>query len=640
MPRGARSEAAEPTGPESSFAPPPPRAPPSRPTGSQVSIVAAVLFVSWGLLPRAAATPSPDDPGPSLTPAELAECDAALSAYRSREIWRVPLNGRFDVETPETSPNDSPLAFFLHVPRTSGRNTSQCLLRSAVPLARHCANSYDALRLRPAHRRDEAASPDASASTPTCDFAQSHDDLSGLVDALAEAGGREVSLLTVLRDPLTRVVSAYDMAVRLAVGAVSSQRRASSIADASALRGDAADAGREHEETEAGGGVGLGGPLRLADLVDRLRRPSGVVVRGGQYSSNTTDIWPWSLLVPWTREEIGARFLEDPEAVSGRPAAEYIAWRAGRSSSPFIGALISDAVPSDRLSPRTEAATALAARGTLDWDPDAAPEVWPTLDEFLRSDLADEVLHNNQTFQLLGLTTQSTFPEAATLRRCARESIPHGDALLADALQLLGGAAGVGVFERRAETIAALALALNAKLDRRQSADLDVTLGQRFEVCALGAGVTQQEADEHSFPSFFGAVPVALALGGAPAAASSFDPSLFRGPSKEARRALHGDPSSKDDENHGLRDALALRNRLDLRLHAEANRLLDAAMSRVNALAAREGRESRLLPDMTDEEALQVVAALEDALDHRRSSTKEAILDGEESSPAAVVGSE
>lgn len=69
-----------------------------------------------------------------------------------------------------------------------------------------------------------------------------------------------------------------------------------------------------------------------------------------------------------------------------------------------------------------------------------------------------------QAFQVLGITEQSLYPEASTLRRCAASSPRHRGALLDLALRRLRGMLSVGVYEKVDETRSALAAAIGADL--------------------------------------------------------------------------------------------------------------------------------------------------------------------------------
>lgn len=131
--------------------------------------------------------------------------------------------------------NADHMLYFLHIPRTAGRTYGACFLKQAWAPSRRCAKSYDVLRL--------------NSSVPDCGLLSSHDDYS-VVQYLP----REAAVATQLRDPVDRVLSAYEFAIEVA---------------ARALVKDAPD-----------------------------KDPSKV---------DTQNVWPWSLLVPFIRQDLMRR---------------------------------------------------------------------------------------------------------------------------------------------------------------------------------------------------------------------------------------------------------------------------------------------------------------------------------------------
>lgn len=89
---------------------------------------------------------------------------------------------------------------------------------------------------------------------------------------------------------------------------------------------------------------------------------------------------------------------------------------------------------------------------------------WP-LDDFVGSYLAAEHLHNAQTFQLLGLTPYSRWPEAGMLRNCSRAHPAVAQELLDLAMRRLRSLSHVSVFERLGESIGSLLSALRLDLE-------------------------------------------------------------------------------------------------------------------------------------------------------------------------------
>lgn len=170
--------------------------------------------------------------------------------------------------------------FFLHVPRTAGKTYSQCFLRAAVKPSLRCSPSYDFLRL--------------NISQPGCRYITSHDDYS-LMDvsfrlnavcacmlrmpdaadratphrpcalfmlslirslSIAQQLPENSAVITQLRNPVNRVVSAYEFAIEVAA------RR---------IHLDDNDFARQQANTSF---------------------------------VNTLNVWPWSHLVPFFREDM------------------------------------------------------------------------------------------------------------------------------------------------------------------------------------------------------------------------------------------------------------------------------------------------------------------------------------------------
>lgn len=133
----------------------------------------------------------------------------------------------------------SKMLFFLHVPRTAGRTYHQCFLKTAHPPSRRCAPSYDVLRL--------------NISYPGCNVLSSHDDIS-----ISDFYSPEGAVITQLRKPVDRVISAYEFAIDVAARSV------------------------------------------RTDMSVRPKPPKPNAV-------STLNVWPWSHLVPWFRRDIEER---------------------------------------------------------------------------------------------------------------------------------------------------------------------------------------------------------------------------------------------------------------------------------------------------------------------------------------------
>lgn len=128
------------------------------------------------------------------------------------------------------------MVYFLHVPRTAGRTFHSCFLKLGTPQNLRCPKAYDHLRI--------------NVSVPNCYLLSSHDDFS-VVSMLPD----EVAVLTHLRDPVDRFLSAYEFAVEVGSRA--------------------------------------------------LNRPTNFKKRPNKIA--TDDVWPWSYLVPFFSEDIKNR---------------------------------------------------------------------------------------------------------------------------------------------------------------------------------------------------------------------------------------------------------------------------------------------------------------------------------------------
>ncbi|XP_030546225.1 protein-tyrosine sulfotransferase-like [Rhodamnia argentea] len=135
------------------------------------------------------------------------------------------------------------LLFFLHVPRTGGRTYFHCFLHKLYSGALECPRSYDKLNFDPSKRK--------------CSLLVSHDDYS-LVSKLPKD---RTSVVTILRDPIDRVFSTYELSVELATEFLAYPNLTSATTTAGSLSS----------------------------------------------KTSTLDIWPWKYLVPWMKEDLFAR---------------------------------------------------------------------------------------------------------------------------------------------------------------------------------------------------------------------------------------------------------------------------------------------------------------------------------------------
>ncbi|XP_056847616.1 protein-tyrosine sulfotransferase isoform X1 [Raphanus sativus] len=145
------------------------------------------------------------------------------------------------------------LLFFLHVPRTGGRTYFNCFLRKLYDNAEECPRSYDKLRFDP--RKEK------------CKLLATHDDYS-LMEMLPRD---KTSVMTIIRDPVARVLSTYEFSVEVAARFLVHPNLTSA-----------------------------------AMMAGRIRKNNVI---------STLDIWPWKYLVPWMREDLFAR--RDARKVKG-----------------------------------------------------------------------------------------------------------------------------------------------------------------------------------------------------------------------------------------------------------------------------------------------------------------------------------
>ncbi|KAI7840366.1 hypothetical protein COHA_005910 [Chlorella ohadii] len=214
----------------------------------------------------------------------------------------------------------------------------------------------------------------------------------------------DAATITQLRRPVDRVVGAYEFAVDVAARGVLHQ----------------------------------GPPGKLG------RRKSDWV--------GTLEVWPWSVLIPWFKRDMKARMDRLKEAAKDDPTA----WR-------------------DYRSPKNRTYWWNEAKNSSVWvlpppeavlDPYNNSLVMP-LHEWVEHPIAEELMHNGATLQVLGLTNFSHWPrdEAAPLRACLRSNAVAREMLLKLAARRLRAMAHVGLTERLEESVVSMAADLGIDLD-------------------------------------------------------------------------------------------------------------------------------------------------------------------------------
>lgn len=121
----------------------------------------------------------------STLAASETDCRALLQDYyKANSMEAAPYTG-------------NNMLYFLHIPRTAGRTFYSCLLRIGTPGRRRCPKAYDHLRI--------------NTELPQCYLLSSHDDFS-VVEQLPP----DTAVISQLRDPVQRVLSAYEFAIEVA----------------------------------------------------------------------------------------------------------------------------------------------------------------------------------------------------------------------------------------------------------------------------------------------------------------------------------------------------------------------------------------------------------------------------------------
>jgi hypothetical protein len=236
--------------------------------------------------------------------ADGASCGDLLARYRAAHGAReaVPFRG-----------GDNAMLYFLHVPRTGGRTFHTCFLKTAHAPRRRCPKAYDHLRINTA--------------LPRCYLLSSHDDFS-VVSMLPE----DVAVVTQMRDPVDRVLSAYEFALEVAArqaksGAAANKARIMALPGKARWRGGAAVGvtvaaarpprrrsrrrGRRRRAARAARLLGCTAPNTQRPL-PRSRLPSDTSgmpsIQTNRRAQVVTDnVWPWSILVPFFVQDIRSR---------------------------------------------------------------------------------------------------------------------------------------------------------------------------------------------------------------------------------------------------------------------------------------------------------------------------------------------
>ncbi|MEW5297469.1 MAG: hypothetical protein WDW36_000675 [Sanguina aurantia] len=291
--------------------------------------------------------------------------------------------------SPHTGKN---MVYFLHVPRTAGRTLHSCFLKTGTPPRDRCPKAYDHLRI--------------NVTVPQCRLLSSHDDFS-VVSMLTE----DVAVLTHLRDPVDRVVSAYEFAVEVSA--------------------------------------------RM------LNRPRNFKKRGDKIA--TEDVWPWSYLVPFFVQDLRARV----RAVKSVPQPETGNWIY--VESPEGERFYYNRIRNVSKWNLTAEEEALRLPELNQYD----NELVMPLKDFVAHPIAKELIHNGAAFQVLGITNYSHWGDAGRMRGCVWDDTATHAHLLGVAQRRVQRFMHVGTTDRLSESVSSAAEENTAvRVAESQAADI------------------------------------------------------------------------------------------------------------------------------------------------------------------------
>ncbi|KAG2489337.1 hypothetical protein HYH03_012167 [Edaphochlamys debaryana] len=304
-----------------------------------------------------------------------AECQALTDHY---------LDKHHKEAEPYTGKN---LLYFLHVPRTAGRTFHSCLLKMATHPARRCPKAYDHLRL-------------TNMTNPNCFLLSSHDDFS-VVSMLPP----DAAVLTQLRDPLDRFLSAYEFAIEVASRS--------------------------------------------------LKRPKNYKKKVGRIA--TEDVWPWSYLIPFFQADLQSKVpkVQDQVLPEGGRWAEV-----EQDGDRFYY----NKVLNKSKWNLTEEERTLNG-GVLPLLDPYNNELVMSLKEFAEHPIATELLHNGATFQVLGITNYSHWGDAAQFRGCLKAQASVEEHMLQVAKDRVRRFSHVGTTDRLFDSAAAAVGSLGLSTD-------------------------------------------------------------------------------------------------------------------------------------------------------------------------------
>ncbi|CAL5225562.1 g8401 [Coccomyxa viridis] len=190
--------------------------------------------------------------------------------------------------------------FFLHIPRTAGRTYYFCFLKMATPPSRRCEKSYDVLRL--------------NTSIADCGLLGSHDDLS-----VMQYLPKDTAVVTQLRNPVDRILSAYEFVIEVA------SRQVLKLNPRKKPK-------RKLTSTKNVWPWSYLAPWMEADMTQRQAARSGAAGTAGAEGSVGTDPYDNGLFMPlrqFIEEPIVQDLLHNGAALQVLGATNYTHWKDG-----------------------------------------------------------------------------------------------------------------------------------------------------------------------------------------------------------------------------------------------------------------------------------------------------------------------
>ncbi|GBG65644.1 hypothetical protein CBR_g51944 [Chara braunii] len=339
---------------------------------------------------------------------DYGSCSTMVNSWVERQI--AVMRERESVVSPDRNYpwKIKDLLFFLHVPRTGGRSYHHCFLKPMFTPLERCPRSYDMLRL--------------NLGQPRCHLLSSHDDYSLVTEKL---GTIQTTITTNLREPVDRVLSAYEFILEVASRVLP--------------MGEAQWKEAERNRT-------------IAKAMATKKKTSVGPVKD---QVSTMDVWPWSRLVPFMLGDLWPRVQLRPQL--------YMRKQAIVQPQPLNLSQLPPPPPQQHpfwLAP----------------SPPGFPMynnslVMP-LSEFVDHPIVSDLLHNGATFQVAGLTSNSYDQEAQDIRACISLFPILGESVLDLAKRRLKSMPFVGLTEHHEESAIMLATTLGRYMTGRGGGNL------------------------------------------------------------------------------------------------------------------------------------------------------------------------